>query len=144
MCGGRKFGHYSHTMTDEEKHKAKLQRYFISGSIDQYCYDNALMTEQDSYGNWLPAIHIISGGAPGVDTVAIDYAVVNWLTFTEIKADWKKDGKGAGPKRNLRMIVEGKPDVVLAFPGGPGTANMVKQAKEYNIPVVEFKYEPKS
>ncbi len=36
------------------------------------------------------------------------------------------------------MLDEGKPDIVLAFPGGKGTANMVRQAKKAEITVVEI------
>jgi hypothetical protein len=30
--------------------------------------------------------------------------------------------------RNTQMLAEGRPDGVVAFPGGRGTANMVRQA----------------
>jgi hypothetical protein len=33
------------------------------------------------------------------------------------------------------MLDEGKPDLVLAFPGGRGTRNMVGQAKRRGVPV---------
>lgn len=36
------------------------------------------------------------------------------------------------------MIDEGKPDMVVAFPGGAGTADMVRRAKAADIPVVEI------
>lgn len=141
VCGGRRFGHYSHNMTPEVKEKARLQRHFIIGSIEQYCIENDFITEPDNYGNFLCSVHIISGGAKGADTVAIDFAVTNWCPYSVYKAEWDRYGLSAGHKRNTQMIIEGKPDVVLAFPGGPGTANMVKQAREHNIPVVEFKYD---
>jgi hypothetical protein len=47
-------------------------------------------------------------------------------------------GKAAGPIRNQRMIDEGKPDLVIAFPGGRGTADMVSRAKKAGIPVQEI------
>lgn len=57
--------------------------------------------------------------------------------YKEFKADWKRLGPSAGPLRNAQMLEEGKPDLVVAFPGGPGTANMVKLAKEAGIKVIE-------
>ena len=51
-------------------------------------------------------------------------------------ADWEKHGKAAGPKRNKRML-EWKPDLVVAFPGGKGTANMVQQARQAGVEVIE-------
>jgi hypothetical protein len=35
------------------------------------------------------------------------------------------------------MIDEGKPELVIAFPGGSGTADMVRRARAANIPVIE-------
>jgi hypothetical protein len=35
------------------------------------------------------------------------------------------------------MLDIGRPKLVIAFPGGRGTANMMKQAKEAGINVVE-------
>lgn len=45
------------------------------------------------------------------------------------------NGKAAGPIRNQRMLDEGKPDLVVAFPGGRGTADMVRRAKAAGVPV---------
>ena len=48
-------------------------------------------------------------------------------------------GLSAGPARNQRMLDEGKPDAGIAFPGGPGTADMTRRLKEAGIPVWEIK-----
>lgn len=96
-------------------------------------------TETDGYGNWLPmGVTIIHGGCPtGADRFADDYAVVNWTGLEIYPADWKSHGRSAGPIRNQRMIDEGNPDIVLAFPGGRGTADMVTRAKRAGIMVIE-------
>lgn len=78
---------------------------------------------------------IIHGGAKGADTLAGDYAKENGLACEVYHAEWERFGKAAGAKRNRRMLVEGKPNAVLAMPGGRGTANMVKQTKSYGVPV---------
>jgi hypothetical protein len=36
------------------------------------------------------------------------------------------------------MLDEGKPDLVIAFPGGRGTADMVKKARRAGVEVVEI------
>lgn len=96
----------------------------------------------DEYGNWLPSdIFIIAGKAKGVDIVAIEWAVVNWCDFKEYPAEWSKYGRSAGYVRNKQMLVEGKPDLVIAFPGGKGTAMMVKLAREAGVEVIEIKYD---
>ena len=40
--------------------------------------------------------------------------------------------------RNRRMLEEGRPDLVIAFPGGKGTANMVRIALQAGIQVREI------
>ncbi len=53
----------------------------------------------------------------------------------EMKANWDYHGKRAGHLRNDWMIRYAMPDLVIAFPGGTGTAGMVKLAIEAGIPV---------
>ena len=53
------------------------------------------------------------------------------------RADWEGLGRKAGPIRNQQMLDEGKPDLVVAFPGGRGTANMMRIAREAGIEVIE-------
>ena len=76
---------------------------------------------------------IIQGGATGADRLAYDYAVENNIEVETYMADWKKHKKAAGPIRNKQMLVEGKPDLVIAFPGGKGTQNMLEQAKRAKV-----------
>lgn len=68
------------------------------------------------------------GGATGADSLAGEWAHRNHIPCNVFSADWRKYGKGAGPERNQRMLDQFKPDLVLAFPGGRGTADMVKRA----------------
>ncbi|MGN6147079.1 DUF2493 domain-containing protein [Rhizobium sp.] len=81
---------------------------------------------------------IIVGGATGADTLAEEWADVWGVRKRVFMADWKKHGKAAGPIRNQKMLEDGKPDIVLAFGGGRGTADMIRRAQAAGIPVVEF------
>ena len=60
-------------------------------------------------------VTIIHGGAPGADSIADNVAHDLGLKVREFKAEWDRYGRGAGPKRNQRMLDEGKPDCVIAF-----------------------------
>jgi len=74
---------------------------------------------------------LICGMALGADCIAATWAEmrgVEVVPFPVSKAEWRRFGNGAGPVRNRRMIVEGKPDAFVAFPGGNGTADMIRQA----------------
>jgi len=81
---------------------------------------------------------IIEGGALGADRQAREWAVANGLAVETFEADWHRHGRRAGPIRNRRMLEEGMPDLVVAFPGGHGTADMVRQATEAGILVHVF------
>ena len=82
---------------------------------------------------------LIHGGASGADTIAGAWAKEQGITVWVYPADWAKYGKAAGPMRNRDMLTRGKPDLVVAFEGGRGTANMIKQAREAGILVLEAK-----
>lgn len=60
-------------------------------------------------------------------------------------AHWTILGLKAGPIRNGEMLIgqsrdgrdEGRADLLIAFPGGSGTADCVRQARELGIAVLE-------
>jgi len=74
---------------------------------------------------------VIEGGASGADQLAFRWAQARQVPVITHFANWKALGRAAGPIRNGEMLARWKPNVVLAFPGGAGTANMVKQAAEH-------------
>jgi hypothetical protein len=86
---------------------------------------------------------VIEGGARGADALAEAWAK-GWGTeyafpHLQFPADWETHGKRAGYLRNVQMLQQGKPDVVLAFVDKPlaeskGTAMMVKLAREAGVP----------
>lgn len=78
---------------------------------------------------------IIHGAARGADSLAARWAHENSVTAEAYPAEWERDGRAAGPIRNKRMLTLGKPDCVLAFPGGRGTAHMVKIARAAGVKV---------
>lgn len=151
VCGGRDFGklptisNKGQTYGPDREHPDFEKRYaehqFIMKTLHEFAEANSAFYNPND--NWLPAdIHIISGGATGADSVAIDWAIVNWCTFDEYKADWDRYGYKAGPIRNAQMLREGRPSIVMAFPGGGGTADMVAQARMANVKVIAVPYVP--
>ena len=80
---------------------------------------------------------VISGAASGADRLAALWAKDRGIDLLEFPADWVKHGKAAGPMRNQQMLDEGKPDGVVAFPGGRGTLDMTSRAKLAGIVVWE-------
>ena len=84
-----------------------------------------------------PISVVIHGYASGVDSQAMKWARACGRKVFGFRADWRKHGRAAGPIRNQRMLDEGKPDLVVAFPGGRGTADMVRRAKAAGVEMIE-------
>lgn len=79
-------------------------------------------------------ITVVTGGAKGVDSLAVDIATsLGWLVEIH-RADWKRHGKAAGPIRNQIMADLGA-DLCLVFPleGSIGTWDMVRRAEAAGI-----------
>lgn len=81
--------------------------------------------------------YIIHGGARGADYLGGCYARDKGIPYQVYPANWDRDRKAAGPIRNQRMLDDGKPTMVVAFPGGHGTAHMVSIALKAGVPVLK-------
>lgn len=103
-------------------------------------YTNWLRFEDEMHLLWRTEgdFSIISGGARGADRMAEQYAELYDCELEVFAAEWDKHGKAAGTIRNKKMLEEGKPDLVIAFPGGKGTEHMKKISKEAGIRVIEI------
>lgn len=86
----------------------------------------------------LSDITIISGMAKGADTLAVQFAKQYSLPCLEFPADWARYSKGAGPIRNQKMLDEGQPDLIIAFPmqSSRGTRDMIARGLMEDIEVV--------
>src|SRR6185503_2565056 len=82
---------------------------------------------------------VVHGGAKGADEMASVWGWQMGLQVVGIATRWDLHGKGAGPIRNQKMLDEYKPSLVVAFPGGRGTADMVKRSRAAGIDVAEIK-----
>lgn len=81
---------------------------------------------------------VIEGGAAGADGMAREWAARHALDSWTQLADWKTHGRAAGPIRNQAML-EHNPKLVVAFPGGKGTADMVRRSRKAGVDVAEIK-----
>ena len=84
---------------------------------------------------------VIHGAARGADSLGATWAKARGIPERAYPADWSKHGKSAGFRRNELMLADGKPDLVVAFPGGKGTAHMVGLAQTAGIPVRKIIHE---
>ena len=97
---------------------------------------------------------VVHGAASGADTIAKQWAEsvgirdepypANWSDLSQPGAVVRTNRGGrqydarAGSRRNQRMLDEGRPDLVVAFPGGNGTADMVKRARAAGLRVIRM------
>lgn len=79
---------------------------------------------------------LMHGGANGADTLAGSWAANKGIDTIVFPAGWSGLGSFAGPRRNAFMLKEGRPTLVVAFPGGAGTEDMVRKAKRAGVRVI--------
>jgi len=95
---------------------------------------------------------LIHGDATGADTLAKEWSLMRNIKTGAYPAEWddlshpdaiiraRRDGKRyeakAGSRRNQRMLDDGKPTLVAAFPGGRATVDMVRRARKDGLHVI--------
>lgn len=115
VCGGRDFGDYQ----------------LLARVLDQLHAESRFTK-------------LIHGAAFGADRMAGHWAALRGIPVEAYPADWYAHGKSAGPIRNAMMLRLGKPDLVIAMPGGAGTADMVRKAIAAGTHVIIVKEEVKA
>lgn len=97
----------------------------------------ALADLKAEHGRRLIVIH---GGCRGADSIAKEWCYDNQVHAAEVEPIWYVNGelqRRAGPERNEAMLLL-QPELVLALPGGSGTAHMVSQARAARITIQEL------
>jgi SLOG family YspA-like protein len=112
-CGGRGYGVPPLDANPADVARAERERAWLVRKLDQL---------HAKY----PVALLIHGAATGADTLAGAWAAGRGVPVQACPADWQRYGKRAGRIRNLYMLSVHNPDVVVAFPGGAGTAHMVE------------------
>jgi len=123
-------------MADIERHPASY-KVLISGSrfLDHDKHSTVILDTIKEMVKELgiqstDSVTAIAGDAKGADTIACALIALyfpDWQ-IKRYKAEWSRHGKAAGPIRNLQMIEDNEPNVLLAFPKGdsPGTRDAIR------------------
>lgn len=77
----------------------------------------------------------------GADKWAAAWArqwAIDQCPYPILEHHWQEFGKIMGPIRNQFMLDLEQPDLVIAFPGGRGTADMVRRARKAGVEVREI------
>lgn len=105
-----------------------MSRVLVCGSREIELYPQEL--DRVFNANDITPKLIISGGAMGPDTTAIDWARKNNIEYKVFYADWFTHGRKAGILRNIEMVK--LCDICIAFWNGKssGTKFTIDNAKE--------------
>ncbi len=76
---------------------------------------------------------VVHGDGRGADKMAGEWAKAWNVACFRIPAEWELWDKGAGFMRNQQMLDWLPIDEVIAFAGGPGTADMVARSKRAGV-----------
>jgi hypothetical protein len=114
--------------------RPKKQRVLVCGGRN-YSDRGQLFAILDQAHYEIPIVCLIHGAARGADSLAGQWAREHSIPEQRFPADWDKYGKSAGYRRNQRMLLESNPDIVIAFPGGSGTENMKRLARNASVPI---------
>lgn len=112
-------------------------KILVTGGRDYYNYPHLFEVLEEYEWHGAP-LQLVFGDAKGADYLTKCFALVEHIPYQEFKANWSKYGAAAGPIRNQKMLDDAKPNLVLAFKGGKGTADMIARAKEAGVEVREI------
>ena len=91
--------------------------------------------------NLFPISKLYVGDAKGLDATSREWGFDKGIVVYDFKAEWDQHGKAAGPIRNRQMLEKAKHDsegraILIAFPGGRGTENCVRTAKDLGFIII--------
>lgn len=125
VCGGRDYGRIWYKTPPELLAQKQEEQAFFRKILDNMYAKTTITT-------------IIEGGATGADALAAKWATDYNITLKTYRAQWRKYAKSAGAIRNQQMLdEEADISMCVAFPGGSGTADMIRRAQTANIPVFQ-------
>lgn len=128
VCGGRTYGErviLSGPDAEPDRERAQIEKATLYAVLSKFHAEAKIDV-------------LIEGGAKGADKWAALWAKDKGVATESYEADWGAHGTFAGPMRNKIMLEEGRPDLVIAFPGGSGTRDMVRKARKAGVDVVEI------
>jgi len=108
----------------------------VCGGRDYRCYAHVAEVLDKLFKDY-PDACIVQGGADGADRMAQIYCYNKGRPCLEMDATWDYYQRSAGRIRNGWMLKYVDVKMVLAFPGGSGTADMKRQASMQKIPIYD-------
>ena len=107
-------------------------------------YQNHSIISQAMWWNTLGGMHeplsvaVCNGGAKGADSLVREWCKQHGIHCFLLEPLFGRYRRPAGPIRNEMMLDIIRPNLLIAFPGGSGTAGTIKLAQEKRIKVVKY------
>lgn len=102
-------------------------------------YDDAdtIRRELDAAHGIEPLTVLIHGGLAGIGTAAEAWAREHNVHVVRYPPNWTLLGNKAEAHRNAFMLTDSRPGMIIAFPGGRDTAELVRMARAAGLPVLQ-------
>lgn len=118
-------------------------KVIIAGGRDVYDYDFVKQAIEEGIASLgITVTEVVSGKAPGVDTLGEQWAEENGIPIKDFPADWNRLGKAAGPIRNGEMAKYGEVLICVPAPASKGSIDMIKQANANGLKVFVKPWNP--
>lgn len=113
----------------------RYPRVIIAGSRD--IEDPIVHVEEAMYLSGIPTAEVVSGGCRGVDQAGEQWAKSRDIPIVQFLPDWDRNGRAAGPIRNVEMAKYGDFLVAIRKRDGisRGTDHMIETARAYGLPM---------
>jgi hypothetical protein len=128
-----------------------IMRVLVCGGRD-FSDQDVVFSALDRLHQATPITVLIHGASKGADARASAWAKARNVLVNSYPASWQDishpdalikytssgrayDGR-AGFRRNQVMLDRGRPEFIVAFPGGSGTRDMVKRAKAAGLRIM--------
>jgi len=103
----------------------------------EYKNDKHLFAVLDRIHSERKFTFLVHGDARGADYRAHRWCKSRGVQPVAMEALWDYEGNPAGSRRNKRMWDLFKPELIVAFPGGTGTSNMMSIGYEGGAEIVD-------
>lgn len=140
---------HSHEI-DRAEYLAGIREQFLAAAADRttgqrvvvfggrtFADERMMFSALDDFHRDLHIDLVIEGEQDGADKMARRWAESRGVSFLPVEAQWTALGDVAGNSRNAAMITA-NPHCGIAFPGGPGTADMKSRCELAGVPVFEI------
>ncbi|MGJ0509312.1 MAG: hypothetical protein ACR652_19750 [Methylocystis sp.] len=126
VCGGRNVGRARQTTTGVdaggEIRRASAERKFVADKMSE------LHAAQ-------PFTRIVGGNEGGAERLATHWATINGVPMSSVE---RRNSRETTIQRNMRMLKEHAPELVVAFGGGESTEALLAEAQRTGVAVLRI------